>query len=116
MSLIEIGSFEEFCLFPDGEPEVCKGLIFRASNNWFENSNGDFEYRVKFRRLIRKSCPGCSKCLSVLDSAHELMENVIFPLEPKNGGLYQLKITNVHTDWETGYVDDWDTEFVEYEE
>ncbi len=30
------------------------------------------------------------------------------------GKLYQLKVTAVSTDWETGYVDDVDIGFVEY--
>ena len=28
------------------------------------------------------------------------------------GGIYKLAITNVSTDWETGYVDDYDLSFI----
>ena len=31
---------------------------------------------------------------------------------PQHNELYQISITNESTDWETGYVDDFDIEFV----
>lgn len=95
---------------------ICNGDIYRASTSWFENSNGDYEYRVKFRHLKRKSCPGCKQCASIKECANEMSESIIFPLEPKHGSLWKLSITNVSTDWESGVVDDWDVELVEYQE
>jgi hypothetical protein len=34
----------------------------------------------------------------------------------KHGKLYEVVITNVSTDWETGYVDGYDLKMVEYNE
>lgn len=95
---------------------VCNGLIFRVRKSWFRNNSGEYEYRIKFTPLLRKSCPGCPKCGAIYDAANEMPESILFPLEPKDKSMYQLCITNVHTDWETGYTDDFDVEFVEYVE
>lgn len=32
-----------------------------------------------------------------------------------DGDICSLEITNIHTDWESGIVDDWDLEFVKHE-
>lgn len=117
--MFETGSLDIFiCETKTSNPnhDQCKGLFFRARKNWFRNSNGEFVYSVRFRPLLKRSCKGCDKCLYMMDTINEEMETIMFPLEPKDGDVYQLMVTNVYRDWETGYIDDWDTEFVKVNE
>ena len=60
----------------------------------------------------------CDKCWSMMDMLQEeaAERRVIMPVSPVNGALYIAEVVNVSRDWETGYVDDWDIEFVEYKE
>jgi hypothetical protein len=47
----------------------------------------------------------------------EYDEGVPMPIHHniEDGALYNLKMTNIHTDFETGYVDGFDLEFVKIE-
>lgn len=92
----------------DPEPE-CKGLLFRCRKN-LHFTDGRFVDSTEFRLLKRRSCPGCSQCISTLDDLHEIdLETVIH--DGQHGRVYELCVTNISHDWETGIVDDWDLEF-----
>ncbi len=96
------------------EVEICKGLIFRYRETEYLNSDGAFVRTNRMMPMRRKSCPGCSKCDWFFDCYKE--QGVMWPSGLKEGELYHLTVVNVSTDWETGYVDDFDLEFVEYKE
>lgn len=89
---------------------VCKGLFFRGFKSRFLQ-NGRFEEKQGIRLLKRTSCPGCDKCYRTIDDMIERTDAIIMP-EIENGALYTVRVTNQSTDWETGYVDDWDIEIV----
>ncbi len=92
------------------EKAGCKGLFFRyRGNNYFHE--GKLEFKKTFTKLKRKSCPGCNLCQSMEDDLGEDLELVIFPDNLTNEGIYELKVVNMTTDCETGYVDNWDIEF-----
>lgn len=110
----------EFQVLPLREASMvdeCRGLWFRGYSNIFY-SDGRFEKKQGIRLLKRRSCKGCYKCHLLLHNAREMMSygNLIFPDEIKDGGLYTIQVTNIHKDWESGYVDDWDIEIVEVNE
>ena len=92
--------------------EKCKGLFFRGYRSTFVN-NDHIGERQGARFLKRLSCPGCDQCGYLMDDAVEANScgSLIIP-KIENGALYQLKITNISKDWETGYADSWDTELV----
>lgn len=98
----------------------CKGMVFRYRENFYW-SGTRYVWQESMNLLKRKSCPGCEKCWGLREDLHELSTGnysrpPILPSNPKDQGLYTLIYTNVSTDYETGWVDDYDIEFVEYQE
>lgn len=95
------------------EPKECKGLFFRGylQEYW---TGEKYEIKQGFKLLKRKSCPGCFQCRCTKDEIRELIGSgsIITP-DIKDGALYSIRITNRHTDWESGIIDDWDLEFFE---
>ena len=97
------------------EKETCKGRIYRGRVNAYV-SNDTYVYQEKMVFLKRLSCKGCDSCGFLIDDLQERS------FEPKrygpiiknieDGELYELKVVNIQKDWETGYADDWDLEFV----
>ena len=96
------------------DEEPCKGLFFRGKNNMFVNDRNEYVYQERMTPLKRMSCKGCSQCGPLLDDLHEWIAGGQGPVinDLEHGALYRLEITNVQTDWESGYADDWDLEFV----
>ena len=90
----------------------CKGLFFRGYHSAFAQ-DGHIGIRQGVKLLKRMSCRGCDECGYLWDDAVEANScgSLIVP-EIEHGALYQLRITNISKDWETGYADDWDTELV----
>lgn len=100
-------------------PEECKGLFYRGAVEIYIGSNGDYNQKSRMRPLRRKSCTGCSKCDWMVDHMNEMATTdcCYIPLEDvAHGALYELKVTGYSRDWETGYVDDVDVEFVKIDE
>jgi len=93
----------------------CKGLFYRYTTSNFLGSSGSFVFKQEFRPLKRLSCreDNCAQCLS----KHELLNewdigSIIVPDDIESGTIVKLEITNIHTDWESGIVDDYDFEFI----
>jgi hypothetical protein len=105
------------------QPEPCKGQIYRCERTSYVGSGGDVNFKIRFRPLKRMSCPGCEFCGWVDDDLHERLNEFYYKFDPgshpiihdncEHGKLYELKITGVSTDWESGVVDDYDLTFVE---
>lgn len=96
------------------EQAGCKGLFFRyRENNYFHD--GRLEFKKTFTKLKRKSCPGCDICEFIEGDFREQdldeHSHVIFPDKLIDQGIYEPKVTNMSTDIESGYCDDWDIEF-----
>lgn len=107
MSDLDIMEAFEYPL-PKGEP--CKGLVFRGYSNTFKSNNHIGQHQG-IKLLKRKSCPGCEVCGSLLDEVSESIacNSLIMPTI-HHGALYSIHITNVHKDWESGLVDDYEIE------
>lgn len=99
----------DFELAEESNKETCKGLFFRGvvNKHWF----GD-KYRItkELRLLKRKSCRSCEYCGYLTDELNQ--DVIVIEPEVEHGALYELKVTNVSRDWESGIVDDWSLEFV----
>lgn len=91
----------------------CKGgLYFRGVvNDYFDGNKLVFKKELRF--LKRKSCK-CSKCSWLLGEISEYLHvEIIQAPKIKDGAIYTPIITNIHRDFETGYVDDFDIIFKE---
>jgi len=91
----------------------CKGKIFRYSKNEFFSYDIKYSRQDNFTLLKRDSCKGCKYCDNILSDLRETSseQGAIIPDDIKNGDKCRLVYTNMETDWETGYVDNWDLEF-----
>lgn len=99
----------------DDKENQCMGLFFKAKINNFVNTRGEVIHSVRMVPIKRRSCPGCSACDYLKDDLSEqLKSGGEFPIikDASDGDIYELKATNFSTDWETGYIDGWDLEFV----
>jgi hypothetical protein len=101
------------------QPKKCGGMFYRLYREAYTGGAGDVNFKTRFRPQKKLSCEGCGVCLHLtcedMDILFEQFLDNRCDVNPnaKNGTLYQLKVTNISTDWETGYVDDYDLEFVE---
>ena len=97
----------------DSGIDACKGFVFRCRVSDYM-SDCVVTNKVTMRKLKRKSCPGCAKCWPLYDDLIEFVAagTIQYPENPENGALYTLEYRNISTDWETGYVDDYDLAFV----
>ena len=97
----------------------CKGQIYRFALDRWVGSDADVNVRYRYRYLASKSCSGCEKCAWLNEALREHLSNLAYGFggevheydTPVVGALYQLKMVNVSTDWESGYVDDFDIAF-----
>ncbi len=101
------------------QPE-CKGLFYRMRLNQYLGGRGEFVAKTTFTPLKRMSCKGCCSCDGIMEYLKELAyERDFGPVwnlkDEEDYAIFQLDITNMSTDWETGIVDDWDLEFVKVE-
>ena len=102
-----------------GQPEIktdCIGMVFKASVTQYPTSKG-FAFTTRFNKLKKMSCKGCEKCGSLEDIIGEFIctNSTILGLNKiQNNKLYEFKICNIYRDYETGYVEDYDLEIVEY--
>ena len=102
---------------PTPAKDSCKGLIYRGRVSVFRTKKG-IAVKKEVTLLKKKSCPGCSSCYGLEDQVAEFMDGEYdFGInEIEDGKLYALRVTDAHTDWESGMVDEWDLTFVEVPE
>jgi hypothetical protein len=116
MSLEDLHSaFQTVNLTPKAEP--CQGLIFRYNREHWIGKAGDLNFRDRFRWNKTLSCDGCEKCDWMWDDLGEFMgvymDGIIFN-NPTQDKLYRLSVVNITRDWESGHVDGYDLEMVEW--
>lgn len=95
------------------DASTCKGLFFRGSTSLYWQ-DGKLAQKMELHLLRRMSCPGCEVCGPMLDDIAMFAGDGNLDLsEVKQAKLYSPRVTNVSIDRDTGFVDDWDIEFVE---
>ncbi|MCK5020020.1 MAG: hypothetical protein KAS32_23405 [Candidatus Peribacteraceae bacterium] len=92
----------------------CKGVVYRASVYSGMTKLGPM-FRVRLKKLKRKSCPGCENCDWVEESLQE-GTGIINMNDVEDKKMYTPRICNQQTDWETGYVDGYDFRLEEVKE
>ncbi len=108
---IDLSDLLKTCKETTDEPP-CSGLIFRTSISNYKTPRFAVHHDISFHLLKRKSCPGCSECGGYYDMLTDSSYIIHYPDDIKHNDLVTLQYTNVHRDWESGIVDDWDVEFV----
>jgi hypothetical protein len=88
--------------------ENCKGKFYKLFRNSFVSSRGDIVFKDSFALQKRKSCTGCTRC-DWLDEIIREYPNIICK-DFEDGAIYQIVLSNVSRDYETGHVDDFDVE------
>jgi hypothetical protein len=97
---------------------TCKGKIYKCKISVYIDSKDNYTEKTVMMLQKRISCKGCEFCDWEQEDINEGTYCNRPPIitKPEHDSLYRLAMTNVGTDWETGYVDSWDTEFIKLEE
>lgn len=86
--------------------------IVRISRNYFRNRKGEFVKQTKISPLKRK-CTGQQLIEYDYDNVDcEYIIDRIINLEELKDGIYELIPINLGTDFETGYIQDYDYKLV----
>jgi hypothetical protein len=90
-------------------------VICRLTTSYWMYSNKKLILKKEIS-FLKKLSKGCNFILEDVYNigAEEVIPRIININECKDG-VYKLIITNVSTDWETGYVDDYDYKLIPYE-
>ena len=106
-------TLSELLAVDDPKAITCTGRFYRCVVNNYVDNKGDFTTKITMVLVKRLSCRGCGKCGWQEDDIHEntVCDHPPIIREIEHDGLYELRMTNVGTDWETGYVDSWDLEY-----
>ena len=93
---------------------LCLGQTYRCRRNTFVSSKGHFVSKVSMISMKKMSCAGCEYCIPMVEELNEVQHKSFAPdvSELEDGKLYRLAITNIFVDYETGYAEDWDLEFI----
>ena len=89
-------------------------VVVRVKTTAYETANG-YAFKKELIKL-KRLCKGFDffqedcRMIDIYD-VYEKIKN----LYQVNDGIYQIIMTNVSKDWETGYVDDWDYELIPYD-
>ena len=92
----------------------CIGKVYRA-DVYNRVTASTVECSIKLRLRKKLSCPGCERCGWIDESLGAIDKPIINIEEAQHGRLYCIRACNESTDWETGIIDDYDLEIVEYE-
>jgi hypothetical protein len=78
------------------------------------SENGTYTYKETMVPLKRMSCRGCDKCGAFDETLQEDVYSQKAPMinNIEDGAIYQLQFVNCVPDWETGFIDDFDLEFI----
>ena len=101
------------------DPKYCKGLIFKGKINRYLNGKNHYVETQRMALLKRKSCTGCPKCAYMFEELEEGLgcdRSPIMPTHLEHDQLYTLAVVNLSYDYYSGYLDDWDLEFIKYVE
>lgn len=112
--------------FPSMKSEIvkdqCPGMVFRCIHSQYayldQRGRVIWGDRTVMRQLKKESCEGCSNCGYLYDSLSEFVGESPTDIRPEieHGAKYRLTVVDIHKDWETGIVDDWNLAFIKIEE
>lgn len=117
-SIAEIGKDLLDNMTLETEESYCTGLpIFKCVSSFYTRNNNEI---VETKRLLYRSrlschCEKCERLKGMIfeDICEREDLNIVNWDWLLNGHYYSLGMVNQTTDWETGYLDDWDWKAVE---
>ena len=95
----------------------CKGLFFRCRVNDYHDRGELLTQKITWRLLKKNSCSGCGYCQGFFEDIQAVddLSCITFPKQPKDFAIYTPMFIPGQSDWETGYLDDWEWDFREVE-
>jgi hypothetical protein len=99
----------------DDNKPTCKGIIYKCKINNFINRKGHYIEKISMIPMKTLSCKGCVTCGWIEETMDDVIAcdgNIQFVDKPEHNELYELKVTDTFTDWETGMVDEFYIGFV----
>lgn len=99
-------------LKPDPSAEDPVVVVRLKRSSWYDHNGFYMKTSLTF---LKRKCVGDNWVYEDLRNADAdwAFETLVLP---PHDGIYQVLMTNVSTDWETGYVDDYDLTLVPYKE
>ena len=99
------------------ESKACQGVFFRGYSSTFWQRDNKIGRHEGLRFLVRKSCKGGHEGLCRLNLFDNMdceidCGSLRLPDAIEHGGLYEMVVTNVTRDWESGHIDGYDIEFI----
>jgi len=108
--------FDLSTLTPVKTTDPPRQLIVRVRTSFWYSNNG-CNTKKTITIIVRKSDKEYAYCTSEeMSEAPELFLGRVTNLDAVEDGLYYLNVINEYRDWESGYVEDWDYELVQYTE
>lgn len=102
----------------DKNKTTCQELVFKGDVQFYVGKRREIIQKIRLIPMNKLSCKGCDNCFGSVSGGRlyeEMLEGGIQGFEKvEEGKLYKIECIVDGTDWETGYVDDWHLEIVEY--
>jgi hypothetical protein len=89
--------------------------VYRACISRYKGNDGSINFNQRFRPMKSLSCPGCNECDWLITDLEESDFNIIND-GFENGDLVTIIVTDISTDWESGYIDDYKLKFIKFNE
>ena len=96
-------------------PEHRNRIVVRLATNYYCTGKSAV-VKKELRFLKRKSCGDNFFIEDCQMAGDDIVIQSIENLDECKDGIYELIVSNVSRDWETGYDDDWDWKLIEYKE
>ena len=94
----------------DEQQQKLRSIVRLTTSSWSDNRG--IHVRKDIVNLKRKSSPGYDLLDEEFNNAGP--DSLPINLYEVNDGIYEVILVNGQRDWETGYIDDWETRLVEY--
>lgn len=104
--------FSHSILIEKTKPDECKGRFYRVRDSRYLSTRGRVVHTREFIPLKRKSCFGCEECGWIDDDLVEFKYNVLEEDGLCDGDIVTITTANISRDWESGWVDGYDLQFV----
>ncbi len=92
--------------------ESSRCIVRLRTSSWRTRNGLHLKKDITFMRRMSSGCQILDEDANNI-GAGEVLERVV-NLSECEDGLYEVRVVNTRTDWETGYVDDYDYELVPF--
>lgn len=93
-------------------PAPPRTIVRIATSIWSDGTG--FQIRKKVTVQKRLSCGDCFFLEDIQNGGADLVLKNILGFADLKDGLYEVRTVNEKKDWETGYVENWDYQFVPF--